>query len=433
MIGRKAKLGRNQDREEQALKQTHNSTAMARKTNRATIWYASDRQRCTQFLIIYQVLEASFSEQIRQLSISPNGRYLAMVTFHTIHVALLPDSMLLGQPDRGPLRLRPKMIGPTTHVVSQSPIASILWHPYGVDGNCLVTLTEDAVVRLWELNFKDPWSFDSPSLDLDLQKLASGTSEKEDFKPNKLNRRRGFSVDGIGMNVASACFGGTGSSDESPWSAMTLWIAMKEGDVYALCPLLPGHWQPSSTTLASLSASAMSKQASMQEESLSPEESQQYEDQYKWISDIDGQDPKFVPGKDQFSLDTEIYTRPLRPSVPKLQGPFFLLSEDDVDLDLSDIHVIAAKIDSEELMYGEEPDSDSGLGMDDEGGLSASIICLSTKSGRVYLCVDLVGVEGQWLPRSKVSHGETTYIRWVLIMSFLYNRVKPRSQRKSFS
>lgn len=342
---------------------------------------------------------------------------MAIVTLHTIHVALLPDSNLLGQPNKGPLRIKPKMIGPTTHVVSQSSIASVLWHPYGVDGNCLVTLTEDAVVRLWEINFENSWSFDSPCVDIDLQKLASGSSEEEDFRPNELNRRRGFSVDGIGMDVASACFGGTGSSEESPWNAMTLWIAMKEGDIYALCPLLPEHWQPSSTTLASLSASAMSKQASIQEESLSSEESQQYEDQYIWISDIDSQDPRSVFGKGQLSYTTEIYTRPSRPSVPRLQGPFQLLAEDDFDLDLTDIHVIAAKIDGEELMYGEEADSDSGLGMDDEGGLSASIICLSTKSARVYLCVDLVGVEGQWLPRSKVSHQEIAFVKLVLTMS----------------
>ena len=296
------------------------------------------------------------------------------------------------------------MIGPTTHVLSQSPIASVLWHPYGVDSNCLVTLTEDAVVRLWELNLADRWSFDSPSLGIDLKKLASGVSEKEDFGPNKMTRNRGFSIDEIGMNVVSACFGGTGSSEESPWSAMTLWIAMQEGDIYALCPLLPGKWQPSSTTLPSLSASAMSKQASMEEDSLSPEELQQYKDQYQWISDIDGQDPKVIPGKDHFSLGLETYSRPSRPSVPKLQGPFRMSPEDDIDFDWSDIHVIAAKIDGEELMRGEEPDSDSGLGMDDDAGLSASVICLLTKSGRVYLCVDLLGVEGQWLPRSKVSY-----------------------------
>ena len=350
-----------------------------------------------------KVLEASFSEQIRELSVSPNGRYLAITTSHTIHVALLPDAKELGRTDKKSIRIKPKMIGPTTHVVSQSPLVSVLWHPFGAYGNCLVTITEDAEVRVWELNFKDSWSFDSPSLSIDLKKLASGVSEKEDFRAYSMNRNRGFSVDGIGMNVAAACFGGTGSSEESPWSAMTLWIAIREGDIYALCPLLPEKWQPSATTLASLSASAMTKQASMHEDSLPSEQLQQYEDQYRWISDIDGQDPMVVAGKDRLPFNPEIYARPLHPSIPKLQGPFQLLDEDEIDLDVSDIHVIAAKVDGEEIMYGEEVDSDSGLGMDDEAGLSAAIICLLTRTGRIYLSVDFIGVEGQWLPRSRVS------------------------------
>lgn len=309
---------------------------------------------------------------------------------------------MLGQEDQNPIQLKSKMLGPTTHVLSQCPLVSVLWHPHGVDGNCLVTVTEDAVVRLWELNFKDRWSFDTPSFGIDLRKLASGISETEDFRPDRLTRNRGFSVDRIGMNTAAACFGGTGSSDESPWSAMTLWIAMKEGDVYALCPLLPGKWQPSSTTLPSLSTSAMTKKAWLEEGSLSSEESQHCEDQYSWVSGLDSQEPMVIPGKDHFSLESEIYTRPLRPGIPKLQGPFQLLAQDDVELDLSDIHVIAAKLDTAKLMYGEEPNSDSGLGMDDEAGLSAAIICLLTRSGRVYSCIDLVGVEGQWLPSKKV-------------------------------
>ena len=350
-----------------------------------------------------KVLEASFSEQIRELSVSPNGRYLAITTAHTTHVALLPDAKELGRTDKKSIRIKPKMIGPTTHVVSQSPLVSVLWHPFGAYGNCLVTITEDAEVRVWELNSKDSWSFDSPSLSIDLKKLASGVSEKEDFRAYSMNRNRGFSVDGIGMNVAAACFGGTGSSEESPWSAMTLWIAMREGDIYALCPLLPEKWQPSATTLASLSASAMTKQALMHEDSLQPEQIQQYEDQYRWISDIDGQDPMVVAGKDRFSFNPEIYARPLHPGIPKLQGPFQLLDEDDIDLDVSDIHVIAAKVDGEEIMDGEEADSDSGLGMADEAGLSAAIICLLTRTGRIYLSIDFIGVEGQWLPRSRVS------------------------------
>lgn len=71
------------------------------------------------------------------------------------------------------------------------------------------------------------------------------------------------------------------------------------------------------------------------------------------------------------------------------------------ELELSDIHVIAAKVDAEELMVGE--DLDSELDLIDDTCLSASVVCLMTRSGRVYLCLDLEGVEGQWLPRKRVS------------------------------
>ena len=259
------------------------------------------------------------------------------------------------------------------------------------------------MVRLWELHPKDRWSYDSPTLAIDLKKLALGVSEKEDFTPNKLNRNRSYSMDDIGMEVASACFGGTGSSEESPWGAMTLWIAMKGGDVYALCPLLPNKWQPASTTLPSLATIALLKRSLMGEESLSPEELQNSRDQYRWISDLDDQEPRVLPAKTQFAPSTEIYSRPLQPHIPKLQGPFQFSNEDDVDLEISDIHVIEAKVDSDELMYGEEAGSDSGLGLEDDVGLSASIVCILTRNGRLHLYVDFSGVEGQWLPHREVS------------------------------
>ena len=310
---------------------------------------------------------------------------------------------MLGQRGDKPIKLNTKMVAPTTHVLAQSPVASVLWHPCGVNGSCLVTITADAVLRLWEFNFKDPMSFDSPSLAIDLKKLAVGRLADEDFRPNSLNVNRSFSIDSVGMDVASACFGGNNSSEEAPWCAMTLWVAMKEGDVYALCPLLPSKWQPSSTMLPSLSAQAVSSNASIQESALSPVELQQHKDQYQWVSDLDGQEPFTTQEGNELLPGTEVYCRPFHPgSVPRLQGPFELSGyEYDQDLELSDIHVIAAKVDTEELMNGEGSDTDSGLGMEDDVGLSASVICLLTTAGRVYVCLDIDGVQAQWLPSKR--------------------------------
>ena len=350
------------------------------------------------------------SEPIRQLKISPNGYLLAIVTSHTVHVAVLPESVHLGQASLESIRLKTHTIGPTTHVLSQSAVASALWHPSGVGGNCLVTVTVNAVIRLWELERNNRWSFDSPSLAIDLRKLSVASSQEDDTTPHRIGRNRGFSTDDIGMDIVSACFGGTGSGGESSWSAMTLWIAMGEGDVYALCPLLPSKWQPSPTLLPSLSTAIVSRASFLEnEESPVIGAMRQHEEQYKWISDIDNQVPILLPGVTEFSEETEVYSRPAKPGpTPTLQGPFQLLPGNlEEELELSDIHVIAAKIDAEELIVGEDLDSEPDL--TDDAGLSSSIICLMTRGGRVYLCLSLEGVEGQWLPPRMVSHLHIIY------------------------
>lgn len=299
------------------------------------------------------------------------------------------------------IKLRVYNIGPTTHVLSQSQVASVLWHPFGVSGKCLVTVTTDAVVRLWELKSGDRWSSDTPTLAIDLRKLLVGSSEEEDFSP-RWGRNRAFSSDAVGLEVASACFGGNGSSDESTWSAMSLWFAMKGGDLYALSPLIPSRWQPSYTTLSSLSTSVVEKVTFIQDQGLADyEDSRQCKDQYQWIRELDSQDPMIIKGERESSPEIETYSRPSQPGpIPRLQGPFQFVPEDvDEDFEFSDIRIIAAKLDGEEAIHNEESESEPN--MLNEDLLSASIICLMTRSGRLYVCLDIEGIEGQWLPRRK--------------------------------
>lgn len=239
---------------------------------------------------------------------------------------------------------------------------------------------------------------------IDLKKLVIGSSEEENFSPNKFGRNRAFSSDAAGLEVASACFGGTGSSDESAWSALTLWFAMKGGDVYALCPLLPSKWQPSSTLVSSIWTATVASIVSTQKlDSGDSEERRQLYDQYEWICDIDMQDPMVVKGNHDFDKNIKIYSRPSnRSPVSRLQGPFQVFPEDaDEDIELSDIHVIAGKYPTDETRGGDDLNSEADLA--DEHDLSAAMICLMTRSGRLYVCLDLEGVEGQWLPRTKVN------------------------------
>ena len=345
------------------------------------------------------MLKVPVSEKIRQLSVSPNGDLLAIATSHTIHIALLPDSSFFGQIPNKAIKLKTYTVGPTTHVLSQSQVTNLLWHPFGLGKNCLVTVTVDAVIRLWEFDRDNRWSSDSPSLAIDLKKLVTGSSEEEDYGPDRFGTNRSYSSDSLGLEVASACFGGTGLSDESAWSAMTLWLAMRGGDVYALCPILPFKWEPSSTLIPSLSTSIVAKAAV--HHNGDTEESRQYRDQYEWIQHLDGQEPILMRGERETSPDIEVYSRPSsRSAVPRLQGPFQLFSDDLYeDLELSDIHVIASKLDLGELLSDDESDPED---LADEAEISAAAVSLMTRSGRVYVCLDLEGVEGQWLPRRKV-------------------------------
>ena len=322
------------------------------------------------------------------------------MTTHTIHIALLPDSAHLTARDTSVMKLKTFTLGPTTHVTSQPAVVSALWHPLGVYGSCLVTVTVDAVVRVWEISPTDRWSFDRPTLAIDLKKLADGTCLDQDFGPS-VGVRPGFSPDSFEMEVASACFGGRGSGG---WSPMTLWVAMRAGDVYALCPLLPEKWSPPPTLIPSLSCSIVAKVAAIEDDPTASEKERLLsQQQLAWMADLDNQDPQVAEALPA-ETPADIYTRPRKPGrVPKLQGPFrFELRPDETDNDLhgllTDIYAIGAKVDAEELMLGED---DVELDDADQEGLSIGIVCLLTSSGRVTICLDLDGVQAQWLPVTK--------------------------------
>lgn len=349
-----------------------------------------------------QILTTPVADDIKQLIISPNGNLLAIVTSHTVHICLLPDPSHITSEDTDPIRPKIWTLGPTTHVTSRSPIASVLWHPLGVNGCCLVTVSTDSIVRVWELSVADRWSFDSPTLAVDLKRLADGTSLDQDFTASTSATNTGFSPDSLEMEVASACFG---SRSSGGWNPFTLWIAMREGDVYALCPLLPSKWAPPSALIASLSVSIVTLVGAIEDDpTVSETQKLLAQQQLAWMGDIDSQEPYLLDGAIG-EPPTEVYTRPSKPgAVPRLQGPFeFIASpdtEDDIDCELTDILVIGSKVEADELM-GE--DSDYDIDESDREGLSVSLVCLLSTGGQVKVCLDLEGVEAQWLPPKNKS------------------------------
>jgi nucleoporin NUP82 len=339
------------------------------------------------------------------LAVAPNGEFLAILTSYEIFIAVLPDSSSLNAPDTGPIRIKIWRLGETTHSANQSVIASAIWHPLGVSGFTIVTVTEDAIVRIWELNIDNKWSFDSPTLTLDLVSLSTSTSAKQDLNASVNGRNRVFSPDAADMEVASACFGGIGQGYENGWAPMTLWLAMKGGDVYALCPLLPTKWKPAADTIPNLSISVTANYAAFRNDpNASEDELYIYHQQEKWISDIDAQDPVVTA-----SLE-EVYSRPRVPGpIPKLQGPFYYNAPEDDDLDdeptTTDIYVVAGRLDRDQLGIDDEEYYDDNL-----EGVSIAVVCLLTNTGRVHVCLDLNGVEGKWPGHRRVRIFAALYV-----------------------
>ncbi|OAA38583.1 WD40/YVTN repeat-like-containing domain protein [Metarhizium rileyi] len=345
-----------------------------------------------------RVIKTPVADDIQQLSISPNANYLAILTTHTVHICAIPDSSHLTSEDMSPLRPKIYTLGPTTHVTSRSPIMSALWHPLGVNGSCVVTVTADAIIRVWELSPQDRWSFDSPTTSVDLKKLADGTTLDQDFSASMSATNKAFSPDSFEMDVAAASFATKGSGG---WNPMTLWVAMREGDVYALCPLLPQKWAPPPTLIPSLSVSVVTTVASIEDDpEVGENEKLLAQQQLQWMGELDAQEPQILdtlPGEPI----VEVFTRPSRPGVvPRLQGPFFLESDpetgDDLDTTVTDILVIGKKTETEELMLGEDEDLDIDDG--DQEGLSLPIVCLLSASGQTRVYLDLEGIQAQWLP-----------------------------------
>lgn len=338
-----------------------------------------------------QTLKTPVSRPIQQLLVSPEGDYLAIVTSHTVHIAVLPHSALLTSEDTTPLKIKTFQLGPTSHVLDRSPIAAVLWHPLGIDGTCLVTVTVDAIVRLWELDKENRWSFDTPALAFDLKKLVDGTTVAEDFSPSKYGTNKGFSPDSFELEVSTACFGMPTVRNENGWAPMTLWLAMREGDIYALCPFLPSKWQaPPDLDSSFRNTVELKNAATVADTSATKAARDTAAQQSSWMTELEEQ---LSTGTS--NIQTGILHRPAVPgAIPMLQGPFCFAPEADEVFDITDIHY---------LKVAPEQDENNDDWREELEDASLGFLCLATSDNQVHVCLDYGGVEGRWLPNRTVS------------------------------
>lgn len=352
---------------------------------------------------------------------------MVIVTTHTAYVAVLPDPLHLeldassdpGFVQRGAIRLKSFQLGPTAHVLEASRLVSVLWHPLSETLRpCLVTVTQDAAVRVWEVNRADRWSFNQPASSVDLKKLAKARSIEENIEASEFGASRDFSPDYVEMEVAAASFGGLAGKSGNPWSSMTLWVAMTAGDIYALSPLLPSRWQTHSGHLKALALDV----AAIELEHVHPSrvERRRYRRLNKWIIALEECELN-SNGSTGTQNCAKLYGRPASfGPIPDLQGPFDIKPSLDGCSDITDLLAVDVTNAARGLYtYSDSKDGDDSDAYDDDSESSSvtsssfasprcdnacfELIYILTEASEVHICLGTDIVRGRWLPSAKVS------------------------------
>ena len=88
-------------------------------------------------------------------------------------------------------------------------------------GRCLVTITADSVVRLWEIDRENRWSFDRCSLSIDLKKLGNAHYAEQDLNASSFGYKA-FSPDTAELEPGRGSLWRTRPDTRASLSAMTL-------------------------------------------------------------------------------------------------------------------------------------------------------------------------------------------------------------------
>ncbi|KAJ8097857.1 hypothetical protein POJ06DRAFT_260304 [Lipomyces tetrasporus] len=153
---------------------------------------------------------------VRRLQINNSGTYLAIVGDRKVIVCALP---LPGFSKRSETKIhvRHRSLGTET-VDADVSILKTLWHPLAKDDSCLVVLSSDRVVRMFDFvyNYEEPEQVFDFSHNL-AQDFSFGLS------------------DSVGMEPVSMCFG----VKDQGLGEMALYVLMEDGDICVLCPFIP--------------------------------------------------------------------------------------------------------------------------------------------------------------------------------------------------
>lgn len=193
---------------------------------------------------------------------------------------------------------------PAAEVIATGPVADVCWHPLSSKASNLLLLTRDAFLRSYELDRGTEADYE-----LDLYALQGIPRAQNSFSP-----------DADEFLPVRMAFGPT--EGEPSWSLFTLYLLLRNSDLYALCPLLPLHPLPLQAPLQRLAGLVAHKgnraaKAALAGSSRAAARRNVYRAQTRWISSLLGQ-MSFVA-----NFGESEWSRPRQERLC-LQGPYLL-------------------------------------------------------------------------------------------------------------
>ncbi|OUM64965.1 hypothetical protein PIROE2DRAFT_69154 [Piromyces sp. E2] len=313
------------------------------------------------------IIDRKIDYYVNTITLNKNGKLLALVGEDGVNVMIIPQT--INQINVEELRANVITVGSDIYSSNSGiKIVKAAWHPLSSTNSHLVILSSDGCLRLFDVfsESKEPE-----------QRYFIGPqyyNEYKEFTSSVYIPGRSISGNSEEMETVSFTFG---NGDD--WEIFTIYVLMKNGDVYAICPFLPSKSTVKKSLLENLSLSIEQRWKESDPEDLVID--QQYRLQRCWISTV-LQNLKPVKTSD-LAEDEEVIINGnisrFKDIHPIIQGPFLLQPAPiDYDPDHCDVDNVASSI----VSLNTEP---------------FSIIVIAFTNGKVDVCLNVAPVEALWM------------------------------------
>ncbi|KAG4101288.1 hypothetical protein H8356DRAFT_1656393 [Neocallimastix lanati (nom. inval.)] len=319
-------------------------------------------------------INRTIDHYVNCISINKNGKLLALIGEEGVDVMIIPQTV--NQLNIKELHANIITVGADIYSSNNGiKIVKAAWHPLSSTNSHIVILSSDGCLRLFDVSSESK----EPE-----QLYYVGPQYYDEYKYfNSSVYIPGRSISGNSEEMEAVSFTFGGGDD---WEIFTVYVLMKNGDVYAICPFLPSKSIVKKSLLENLSVSIEQRWKESDPDDLVID--QQYKLQRCWISTV-LQELKPVKS-DNLDKDEEVIIygniSRFKDIHPVIQGPFlFQPAPVEFDPDKYELDNIASSI----ISLKTEP---------------FSIIVIAYTNGKVDVCLNVAPVEALWMSNNEIIH-----------------------------